>query len=580
MGMQSARRRRGADVTAQRTFVPLHRQLEARAIGRRTHQTFLFAGITGVVVGLAVLVIERVTIGGLFDRLADRPLWLQACAPGVGLLIAYLCVRWIAQGKSPSTTDEYVHAFHEEAHEHMSTRPVLGRVLASIATIGYGGALGLEGPSIYAGSAIGSTIQRRFARFFSREDAKLLLVAGAAAGISAIFKAPATGALFAIEVPYRADIARRNVLPAMVASAAAYVTFAAIDGTDPILPVANGSPFDWRDLGGALAVGLVCGLGARLFSAAVRALRDRRITDIPIGLRILAAGAALVAFAYAAEAVADAPLTLGIGYDVIRWATDPSLAQWLILTLLVLRVGAVLATLGGGGAGGLVIPLVVLGALIGRFASGAFGMADSDLLLVVGMAAFLGAGYRTPLAAILFVAETTGHPGFVVPALVATAASQLLVGDTSVSDQQRAGRLGHLERRFELPISAVLETDVRTVPPDATIEEFLTVHLVGYRQRAVPVVDDANRYLGLMALDEVVTVRREAWATTEIRTIANVAAPRGRTTWLVRDAVQAMEGGDADVLAVVDGDDRFVGVVTTDEVLRLDEILERTNGAR
>jgi Mg/Co/Ni transporter MgtE len=59
-----------------------------------------------------------------------------------------------------------------------------------------------------------------------------------------------------------------------------------------------------------------------------------------------------------------------------------------------------------------------------------------------------------------------------------------------------------------------------------------------------------------------------------------VAAPRGRTTWLVRDAVQAMEGGDADVLAVVDGDDRFVGVVTTDEVLRLDEILERTNGAR
>jgi CIC family chloride channel protein len=570
----------GASVTAQRPLVPLHRQLEARAIGRRTHQTFLFAGVTGVVVGLAVLAIERITLDGLFDRLADRPLWLQACAPGVGLLIAYLCLRWIAQGRSPSTTDEYVRSFHEEPHEHMSTRPVLGRVLASVATIGYGGALGLEGPSIYAGSAIGSTIQRRFARFFSREDAKLLLVAGAAAGVSAIFKAPATGALFAIEVPYRADLARRNVLPAMVASAAAYVTFAAIDGTDPILPVAGGSPFDWRDLGGALGVGLLCGLGARLFSAALRSVRGRRITDLPVGLRILAAGVALVLFAYVAEAAADAPLTLGPGYDVIRWATDPGLAQWLVLTLLVLRVGAVLATLGGGGAGGLVIPLVVMGALTGRFASGALGMADSDLLLVVGMAAFLGAGYRTPLTAIMFVAETTGHPGFVVPAFVATAASQLLVADSSVSDHQRAGRLGHLERRFELPISAVLETDVRTVPPDATIEEFLTVHLVGYRQRAVPVVDDANRYLGLVALDEVVTIRREAWATTEIRTIANVAAPRGRTTWLVRDAVQAMEGGDADVLAVVDGDDRFVGVVTTDEVLRLDEILERTNGAR
>src|SRR5918994_873214 len=345
---------------------------------------------------------------------------------------------------------------------------------------------------------------------------------------------------------------RRNVLPAMVASAASYVTFAAIDGTDPTLPVAGNPPFDWRDLGGAVAVGLLCGLGARLFSAAVHWFRDRRVTDIPMGLRIVAAGAALALLAYLSNAVADEPLSLGLGYDVIEWASDPGHAQWLVLTLLVLRVGAVLATLGGGGAGGLVVPLVVMGALTGRFASGAFGMADSDLLLVVGMASFLGAGYRTPLAAVMFVAETTGRPGFVVPALLATAASQLMVGDSSVSEHQRAGRLGHLERRFELPISAVLETDVRTVPPDATIEEFLTVHLVGYRQRAVAVVDDTNRYVGLAVLDEGVAIRR--------------------------DAVQAMEAGNADVLAVVDGDDRFVGVVTTDEVLRLDEILERTNG--
>jgi len=207
---------------------------------------------------------------------------------------------------------------------------------------------------------------------------------------------------------------------------------------------------------------------------------------------------------------------------------------------------------------------------------GAFGVSDIDLLVVVGMAAFLGAGYRTPLAALMFVAETTGRPGFVVPALVATAASQLVVGDSSVSVNQRAGRLGHLERRFELPISSVMSTDVRTVPPDATIEEFLSVHLVGQRRRSVPVVDETNRYLGLAVLDEVVMVRREAWATTDIRTIARTSAPRGRTTWLVRDAVGAMERADTDVLAIVDGDDRFVGVVTTDEVLRLDEILERT----
>ena len=69
--------------------------------------------------------------------------------------------------------------------------------------------MGYEGPSTYLGAAAGSTLQRRFSRHFSRDDAKVLLVAGAAAGVSAIFKAPATGLVFALEVPYQEDFARR-----------------------------------------------------------------------------------------------------------------------------------------------------------------------------------------------------------------------------------------------------------------------------------------------------------------------------------------------------------------------------------
>jgi CIC family chloride channel protein len=562
---------------ASRSMLPTHRQDEARAIGRRTHQTLLFAAITGVLVGLAVLAIQRITIEGLLDTILERPLWLQALAPAVGLVVAVVCLRWIGGGASSSTADEYIRSFHDQGEERPDSRPVLGRVLASIATIGYGGALGLEGPSIYAGSVIGSSVQSRFARFFSREDAKLLLVAGAAAGVAAVFKAPATGALFAIEVPYRADVARRNVLPAMVAAATSYVTFALVDGTEPILPIAGTHAFGWRDLGGALLVGLLCGVGARLFSAGIGVLRSSSVQAKPLVTRLAVAGASLAVLVWLSDIVADAPLSLGPGYDVIRWATDPGNGAWVVLFILVVRVGAVMATYGGGGVGGLFVPLVVTGALTGRLAGDALSLADTDLLVVVGMAAFLGAGYRTPLAGVVFVAETTGSPAFVVPALLATAASQLLLGESSsVALNQRTGRLGHLERRFELPISAVISTDVRTVPPDATIEEFLSVHLVGHRRRSVPVVDDANRYLGMAVLDEVVAVRREAWATTDVRTIARTNAPRGRTTWLVRDAVGAMERGDTDVLAVVDGEDRFVGVVTTDDVLRLDEILERT----
>jgi CIC family chloride channel protein len=566
-------------MSASRSLLSAHRQEEARAIGRRTHQTLLFAAATGVVVGLAVLAIERITVGGLLDTLADQPLWMQALAPTVGLGVAALCLRWVAGGASASTSDEYVAAFHDQGDDPVPLRPVFGRILASIATIGYGGALGLEGPAIYAGSVIGSTAQRRFARFFSREDAKLLLVAGAAAGVAAIFKAPATGALFAIEVPYRGDVARRNVLPAMVAAAASYVAFAAVDGTTPILPIDGVGSFGWEEIGGALVVGVLCGAGARSFSAALRFLRGRSVASTPLVTRIAMAGLALAVLAWLSDVVLDAPLSLGPGYDVIQWATQPDEGFWLVLFLLLVRLVAVLATYAGGGAGGLFIPLVVLGALTGRLVGDVFGLDETALLVVVGMAAFLGAGYRTPLAGVVFVAETTGSPAFLVPALLATAASQLLLSESSVAIGQRAGRLGHLERRFELPISAVMTTEIHTVPPDATIEEFLSVHLVGQRRRSVPVVDEANRYLGMAVLDEVVAVRREAWATTDVRTIARTTAPRGRTTWLVRDAVTAMERGDTDVLAVVDYNDRFVGMVTTDEVLRLDEILERTGMA-
>src|SRR5207237_3435913 len=89
-----------------------------------------------------------------------------------------------------------------------------GRILASMVTRGFGGALGYEGPSIYLGAGIGSALQARFSRLFSRSDVKLLLVAGAAAGVAAIFKAPATGLVFALEVPYQEDFARRMLLPA------------------------------------------------------------------------------------------------------------------------------------------------------------------------------------------------------------------------------------------------------------------------------------------------------------------------------------------------------------------------------
>ena len=107
----------------------------------------------------------------------------------------WAALRWLGGGASPATSDEYIIAFHDRTHE-LGARPAIGRLVAAVATLGLGGALGYEGPSLYAGATIGDRVQRRLPRLFSNADHQMLLVAGAAAGIAAIFKAPATGAVF------------------------------------------------------------------------------------------------------------------------------------------------------------------------------------------------------------------------------------------------------------------------------------------------------------------------------------------------------------------------------------------------
>jgi CIC family chloride channel protein len=114
----------------------------------------------------------------------------------------------------------------------------------------------------------------------------------------------------------------------------------------------------------------------------------------------------------------------------------------LLLAILALRCCATGATVAGGGVGGLFVPLVVAGALVGRAFGQAFGALDDSLFLVLGIAAFLGAGYRVPLAAVMFVAESTGRPGFVVPALIAAVVAELLMADASVTTFQVAPRFG------------------------------------------------------------------------------------------------------------------------------------------
>jgi CIC family chloride channel protein len=253
--------------------------------------------------------------------------------------------------------------------------------------------------------------------------------------VAAIFKAPATGAVFALEVPYRGDFARRMLLPALVAAAAGYLVFAWINGTEPLFPIEGNAAFGFRDLAGAAVVGVVAAAGAHAFSWLLRRAKQVPAGAHPVGTTIAAGVAIAVLFALG-EAATGEPLIVGSGYQVLAWVADPGRSGWAILALLVLRGLATSATVAGGGVGGLFVPLVVAGALTGALVGNVINPDDLDLFIVIGVAAFLGAGYRVPLAAVMFVAETTGRPSFVVPGLIAAVAAELLMGRASVTEYQ------------------------------------------------------------------------------------------------------------------------------------------------
>ncbi len=412
------------------------RTTEFRDLVRRSREVVLLAAITGAVTGLFVRFFEYVVVEVVFERIVHGPIWVGAVAPGIGLVLSAILLHTVGKGASPATSDEYLRAFHDPEYP-LRLRAFVARMAASVTTLGSGGAMGLEGPSLYGGSALGAMIQRRLPKAFRGVDHRTLLVAGAAAGVAAIFKAPATGAIFALEVPFRDQMARRMLLPALVASASGYLVFVALSTTDPIFVFQTDrtASFEYRDLAGAILIGIFCAVGARAFSRLIRSAKA--FTLRPTVIRVPLAGVGLAVLFVISRALTGESLTIGTGYEVIRWLAEEH-ALWLLALVFALRCLATAFTLGGGGVGGLFVPLVVGGAIVGRFVGDLVNPLDPTLYVLLGIAAFLGAGYRVPLAAVMFVAEATGQPGFIVPALFAAVAAELVMGEQSITTFQRS----------------------------------------------------------------------------------------------------------------------------------------------
>lgn len=546
----------------------------ADALWLRLKRWFIVAVFIGLLVGLATTALHWVVYTLLWNRVnaSLTPLTI-VLFPTFGLLLSGLLLQFGTKDQDIHGTEEVIQAFHRKGAIDHRSAPV--KVLAAIATLGFGGAAGLEGPSIYMGAVAGSWIVRRMRRWgFTAEDVRTLMLAGAAAGVAAIFKAPLTGIIFALEVPYKDDIAREALIPALVASVSSYLVLVSILGVEPLFSVAGRySLSSARDLGIALGLGLLVGIIARLFVSSFKRVRTLALgSGLPLYVRTTIGGFVVGLLGLIGLNIFHSSIVLGTGYDAVSGLMSGSIEGFSALWLLILKTLAVLATLGSGAAGGMFIPLIVLGASSGAVLGGLIPGGGGPLFPVVGMAAFLAAGYNTPIAAAVFIAETTGGSGYLIPGLVGAAVAYTVASRHSVSGLQRWRRETRLERAMHLSICDIMKAEVITVPAETTVEAFVRSYIVAMRHKGFPVVRD-GKLVGMAGLTDVNTVPRDRWADTplsEVMVTPVTTTPRA----LVGDVVAVMNLHGFDRIPVVEARDpqRLVGIVSSTDVLGIEEL--------
>jgi len=393
-------------------------------------KNWLLPIVLGVIVGLAIFLL--VNVYGLLNSaslhiVGWNPL-LRLLSTIIALFGGYLIVRLLAENKECGCgTDLVVGRYHQRSG-FLSLRDTISKILASAVTIGFGGSAGLEGPGLLLGGGLSSFITRKLG--LNQKDIKKLFLCGAAAGFSAIFKAPLTGILFALEIPYKRDVETEVFIPASIASISAYFTSTVTLGAETIFPNPTFLMPPPSILTHAILLGIVAALSALAFMETferTNTLVKEFAGKLPMSYMAIIGALILgvIGLFY--------PGALGLGYDFIHKATIAKLGELGLTTLIALLLFKIVATsitLNFGGSGGLFVPSLYVGGTLGLIYAQILNIEPPTLCVMLAMAAVLAATSKSLLTSIALVAETVG-PSFIIPTVVSAAVSYFLTGNRS-----------------------------------------------------------------------------------------------------------------------------------------------------
>jgi CIC family chloride channel protein len=439
--------------------------------------------------------------------------------PALGGLISGLLVFAFAPEAEGHGTDAMIDSFHRKKGIIRKRVPII-KTIASAITIGSGGSAGKEGPIAQIGSGFGSALAS-FLKMDDRER-RLMLLAGAAGGIGAIFKAPLGAALFATEVLYQEpEFEFEAIIPAIFSSIVAYCVFTLFYGWEPLFHIPTLHPIIApSELLIYGVFGVVCAVAGFFYIHIFYGLRDRffKRLNIQRSLKPALGGLMLGGLAF------FFPQVLGGGYEWIQSAIDGNLTIGLMFLIAIAKIFATSFTISSGGSGGVFAPSLFIGGMLGGSYGAVCARLFPDLLIhpsafvLVGMGGFFAGVAKVPIASLIMVAEMTGGYALIVPLMIVSTISYLLLGKVSLYEKQVAARqdspahvgdfavdiLEHIHVKDALP----RDYRVETIPEGMGFETIIR-KMTESRQADFPVVNENGHLTGILSLTDIRRVMLE-----------------------------------------------------------------------
>jgi chloride channel protein, CIC family len=448
--------------------------------------------------------------------------------------------------------------------------------LSSAIAIGTGGPFGAEGPIIMTGGALGSL----FAQFFhlSSAERKTLLVAGAAAGMTAIFGTPVAAVLLAIEVMLF-EWKPRSFVPVVVSTIVAMAWRPWLVGAWPLFPHTGIPAMPWWGLALCAGVGVVAGLQSAITTGGLYWVEEL-FEKLPVHWMWWPALAGVVV---GIGGLID-PAALGVGYDNIQALIDGSVLMHAAIALLVVKGVIWVVALASGTSGGTLAPLLMMGGAVGVMEAHFLPFGNAGFWSLLAMAAVLGGTLRCPLTATVFAIELTGDLQVMPAVLVACVASfavTVLIMRRSILTERLARRGRHLTYEYTVDpfdvmrVSEIMTQPVHTLPASMKTEDalvFFDTENGLKRHKSYPVVDDAGNVVSMVSRADVLRWSREGWPkgqTLEERPdVGEVFV--GYTDELVGHLADRMASADVGRVPVVDRTTgKLAGLIARRDLLRV-----------